>query len=129
MHSAFLVHWVDDAVQDKEYQMDDLEWHIAGTASRDEDEAIERIRTAHPDAVFIWLSRAPGLGIRTALRIKREAWEEDLPIVFVDGDENARNRARHLFPVARFTTAYDLEKTANELERDLKKKAKASKAS
>lgn len=129
MHSAFLVHWVDDAVQDKEYQMDGLEWQVAGTASRDEDEALRRIRSTHPDAVFIWLSRAPGLGIRTALRIKREDWEEDLPIVFVDGDEHARNRARHLFPVARFATAYDLDRTAAALERDLTKKAKASKAS
>ena len=83
--------------------------------SKDGARAARRIGTLNPDAVVIYLDRLPSHDRETARYLRSRPENRDLPVIFVDGRQEALGRIKTLLPDATYTTSEKLENALGEL--------------
>lgn len=103
----FLIHWDAVEAEERAERLRAEGWEVE-TEAEDGADAAERIRADVPAAVVISLDRLPSHGRETAHYLRSRYGESELPIVFVDGDEEKVEAARERVPEAVFTTSDEL---------------------
>ncbi|MCI0439036.1 MAG: hypothetical protein L0177_07880 [Chloroflexi bacterium] len=111
---VFLIHWnareADEyasALREQGYEVE--------VEARSGERAFESIRTDTPDAVAVFLSRQPSQGRDTARALRRLRRMQGVPLIFVDGKEEAIVRAMAEFEGATFTKASELSQALEAL--------------
>ncbi|MGH2544380.1 MAG: hypothetical protein ACRDIB_16430 [Ardenticatenaceae bacterium] len=111
---VFLIHWnareaeeYADALRDAGYDVE--------VEARDGRRAHDFIKDDPPDAVVIFLSRQPAVGRQTAESIMELRQMQRVPLVFVDGREDAVVKAMSEFVGATFTKSSELSEVLNQL--------------
>lgn len=97
----FLIHWHRGEAARHADALRRAGWTVEVEAE-DGARAAERIAAEPPDAVVIYLARLPSHGRETAHYLRTRYPPEDLPIVFVGGDEEQVARTRERVPEATF---------------------------
>jgi len=113
----FLIHW--NAVEAEQYasSLETSGWTVEFEFA-DGDRAGKRIKELQPSLILIYLSRLPSHGRATAEGLRALKSTRQIPIIFVDGKDEAVEKTRQLIPEATFTTSAELMdvlgKTTNE---------------
>lgn len=103
----FLIHWKAAEAAELAKPLLSQGWAV-DTEAEDGARAYRRIREDPPDAVVIYLTRLPSHGRETARALRSTKATRDLPIVFVDGQEDAVEKTKAMVPNATYTTSADL---------------------
>lgn len=107
---VFLVQWDPAAAEARACELRDEGW-LVETEAEDGARAFRAIRVGQPDVVVIDLSAKPSHGREVARSLRQSRTLVDLPIVFVDGDQAAIDKARAKVSGAIFTTSAALATT------------------
>ncbi len=110
----FLIHWNEEEAKERAERLRAEGWEVEVEA-KDGADAAERIKASPPDAVVVSLSRLPSHGRETARYLRSRYAPEDLPIVFVGGDEEKVARVREAVPQAAYTSFEGLPGVLEEL--------------
>ncbi len=106
----FLIHW--NPLEAQQYAFDLRgEGLDVDVESTDRARAGSKILKSTPDAVVIYLSRLPSHGRSTAHALRTRKMGRYIPIIFVDGNEDAVELTRKKIPDAVFTESNELYKT------------------
>lgn len=103
----FLIHW--NAVEAEQYtsSLESSGW-IVEYEFADGARAGKRIQELQPNLILIYLSRLPSHGRATAQGVRALKATRQIPIIFVDGKDEAVIKTRQLIPEAIFTTSAEL---------------------
>jgi len=112
----FLIHWNGAEAQELVRELEGLGWHMDFEA-QDGARAAKRIREAPPEAAVIFLSRLPSHGRETAHALRSFKATRQLPIIFVDGQDEAVQKTREKVPDAHFVTKDLLQMTLEQVVR------------
>ncbi|UCE35879.1 MAG: hypothetical protein JSW00_09930 [Thermoplasmata archaeon] len=104
----YLIHWHPFEAQEYAINLRAEGWQV-DVESKDGAQAGRKILSEIPDAVVIYLSRLPSHGCVTARSLRAYKEGRDLPIVFVDGKEEAIEMTKIKVPDCVFTTSDELE--------------------
>ncbi len=111
---VFLIHWnaweaeeYANALRGQGYEVE--------VEARSGERAFESIRKDTPDAVAVFLSRQPSQGRDTARALRRLRRMQGVPLIFVDGREEAVVRALAEFEGAAFTKSSELSQALEAL--------------
>ena len=74
----------------------------------------KRIQEEQPDVVVIYLTRLPSHGRETGHALKAILSDMKIPLIYVDGNEDAVKRTRSAVPEAIYTTTEKLNRTLAE---------------
>jgi hypothetical protein len=99
--SLVLVHWNEAEAKDLAKELSTAGWtvmveHGTGTVK------MKDLKTQPPHAVVISLRRLPSHGREWADALWYTKWGRQIPLVFVDGDEEKTDKLREKFLAARF---------------------------
>ncbi len=103
----FLIHWNPIEAQEYAYSLRDEGWDV-DVESKDDANAGRKILSHLPDAIVIYLSRLPVHGSAIAMGLRSYRGARDVPIVFVDGKEEAIKMTKAKVPEGMFTSSADL---------------------
>ena len=112
----FLVQWNEVAAQSIAAALRAQGWRVE-IETEDGHRAHRMIRRYVPDIVIVDLSHRPSHGRETARSLQAVAATRAMPVVFVGGEEKAREVTRALLPDAVFTTPAQLEQVLVRLSR------------
>ncbi|MBI2304533.1 MAG: hypothetical protein HYU86_07285 [Chloroflexi bacterium] len=104
----FLIHWSASEAAEFAIPLRARGWQVEVEAE-DGARAGKRIKENPPHVVVIYLTRLPSHGRETARYLRSLKATRHLPIVFVDGKEEAVARVRADVPDAVFTVTEELE--------------------
>lgn len=107
---VFLVHWREAEAEVLAREIRNMGWRV-DVESNDGARAGKRIKQDRPDVVVIYLSRLPSHGRETGYSLKGIKSLKDIPLVYVDGNEEAIARTRDVIPDAIYTTTEELDRT------------------
>jgi hypothetical protein len=107
---AFLVHWREAEAEVLAKEIRNMGWNV-DIETNDGDRAGSRIKADPPDVVVIYLSRLPSHGRETGHALSMIKATRDIPLVYVDGNDEAVNRTRTVVPDAIYTTTEQLNRT------------------
>jgi CheY-like chemotaxis protein len=107
---AFLVHWREAEAEVLAKEIRNMGWNV-DIETNDGDRAGQRIKADPPDVVVIYLSRLPSHGRETGHALSRIKATKDIPLVYVDGNDEAINRTKNVVPDAIYTTTEQLDRT------------------
>ncbi len=107
---VFLVHWREAEAEVLAREIRHMGWTVA-IESMDGDRANKRIREDPPDVVVIYLTRLPSHGRETGHALKTIKACRNIPLVYVDGNDEAVARTKHIVPDAVYTTTEELDRT------------------
>ncbi|UCE75454.1 MAG: hypothetical protein JSV56_07070 [Methanomassiliicoccales archaeon] len=105
----FLIHWNPLEAQEYAIPLRADGW-LVDVESKDGARAGKKILTEQPDAVVIYLSRLPSHGCVTARGVRLYQSGRHIPIIFVDGKEEAIQNTKSKVPDSVFTTNEELHK-------------------
>jgi CheY-like chemotaxis protein len=103
----FLIHWKTTETQGYAEQLRLTGWRVE-SESEDGARACQRIKESLPDIIVIFLSRLPSHGRETAHALRSMRSTRAVPIVFVDGKEDAIEKTRQKVPDAIYTPLENL---------------------
>jgi DNA-binding response OmpR family regulator len=103
----FLIHWNPLEAQQHAFDLRSEGWDV-DVESIDGARAGRKILTNTPDAVVIYLSRLPSHGRSTAHALRTRKMGRHIPIVFVDGKEEAVELTREKVPDGVYTESDEL---------------------
>src|SRR3989304_1402258 len=112
----FLIHWNGAEGQELVRELEGLGWHV-DLEAQDGARAGKRIREVSPEAVVIFLSRLPSHGRETAHALRSFKSTRQLPIIFVDGQDEAVQKTREKAPEALFVRKDLLQTTLEQVVR------------
>jgi hypothetical protein len=107
---AFLVHWREAEAEVLAKEIRNMGWNV-DIETNDGDRAGKRITNDPPDVVVIYLSRLPSHGRDTGHALSKIKATRDIPLVYVDGNDDAVTRTRTVMPDAVYTTTEQLDRT------------------
>lgn len=99
-----LIHWNEDEGLERRKQLEAFGFDAAFDFGEGLSIAMRQLRSSHPDAVVIDLSRLPSHGREVARTIRGAAATRHLPLVFVDGEPEKVKVTKALLPDATYTT-------------------------
>lgn len=97
----FLVAWDAALVYRRVGALQDAGWVVA-VETQDHAQAYRAIRSEQPDVVVVDLASRPADGQMLVRHLRLGKATRDLPVIFLDGDEDARLHTRDLLPGAIF---------------------------
>jgi len=112
--TLFLIHWKASEAEALATPLRTEGWQV-DIEAEDGARAGRAIKANQPDAVVIYLTRLPSHGRETADGLRSIKATRDIPIVFVDGNEEAIEKTRARVPSALYTTSGDLPKVLGQL--------------
>jgi DNA-binding response OmpR family regulator len=104
----FLIHWNESEAEALAEPLRSSGWEVE-VESRDGVRAWNSIKTNPPRAVVIYLTRLPSHGRETAQALKSFKATRATPIIFIDGKDEALEKAKAKVPDALFINTSDLE--------------------
>jgi hypothetical protein len=107
---AFLVHWREAEAEVLAREIRNMGWNV-DIETNDGDRVGKRIKDDPPDVVVIYLTRLPSHGRETGHALRGVKATKDIPLVYVDGSDEAVNRTRTAVPDAIYTTTEELDRT------------------
>ena len=107
---AFLVHWREAEAEVLAHEIRNMGWNV-DIETNDGDRVGKRIKEDPPDVVVIYLTRLPSHGRETGHALREINATKDIPLVYVDGNDEAVNRTRTVVPDAVYTTTEQLNTT------------------
>ena len=114
---AFLIHWNLSEAEEYAQNLRSAGWQVeieAGDGAR----AGNAIKVDPPQVVVIYLSRLPSHGRETAHALHSFKVTRNIPIVFVDGKEEAVEKTKVKVPDAIFTTSEELEHAIQKISQE-----------
>lgn len=108
--TVFLVHWRDAEAEVLAREIGHMGWNVV-FESVDSARAVRSIEETHPDVVVIFLTRLPSHGRETGAALRECEDTCEIPLVYVNGNDEAVDRTRAQLPDAVFTTTEELERT------------------
>lgn len=105
----FLIHWNEEEVEAKAAALRDLGWQVDLEAA-DGARAAKRIIENPPRIVLIYLTRLPSHGRETAKYLRSRKATQTLPMIFVDGHEDAITKTQEQVSNAVYTDEENLAK-------------------
>jgi hypothetical protein len=108
--TVFLVHWREAEAEVLAREIRHMGWCV-DVESNDGARAGKRITKDPPDVVVIYLTRLPSHGRETGQSLKDFKSTKNIPLVYVDGNDEAIARTRNLVPDAIYTTTEELDRT------------------
>lgn len=117
MSRILLVHWNEKEAKERARRIAGL-GHKVQTLYDSEKPNLSAVRNSPPELFVIDLTRLPSHGREIAGYFRRGKVTRQVPILFVDGDANRRERARQLIPDADFTDAAKIEPAINKAIRN-----------
>jgi DNA-binding response OmpR family regulator len=103
----FLIHWNPLEAQQHAFDLRSEGWDV-DVESTDGARAGCKILKNAPDAVVIYLSRLPSHGCSTAHALRTRKIGRNIPIVFVDGKEEALELTKEKVPDGVYTESDEL---------------------
>ncbi len=103
----FLVHWQRDEAEARAEALGAFGWSV-DVEAEDGARAVVNVLANPPAAVVISLGRLPSHGRETARGLHGSKRGRSIPILFLDGNEPAIEKARAAVPLATFATSDDL---------------------
>lgn len=110
---AFLVHWREAEAEVLAKEIRNMGWNVE-TETNDGDRAGKRIKDDPPDVVVIYLTRLPSHGRETGHTLRCIRATKNIPLVYVDGNDEAVSRTRNMVPDAIYTTTEELNRTLSD---------------
>lgn len=104
----FLIHWNQAEAEGFAAELRAAGWRVE-TEAEDGARAYRRIRELAPAAVVVHLDRKPSHGRITAESLRRNKSTREIPLYFVGGDDEAREKTRAALPHGVFLSADELE--------------------
>lgn len=104
----FYIHWNETEAEAQAQAFRDQGWDVRLEA-KDGARASRRIEGDPPNVVVISLTRLPSHGRETAAYLRSRRAGRGVPIVFVDGTEDAVEKAAAKVPEAIYTTTPELQ--------------------
>jgi len=106
---AFLIHWNTSEAEAHAQSLRESGWQVEIEAE-DGARAGIAIKADPPHVVVIYLSRLPSHGRETAHYLRSTKATCSIPIVFVDGKEEAVEKTRAKIPDAIYTSSEELDR-------------------
>lgn len=106
---VFLVHWNESQAEEYAEELRSDGWKVE-VQTEDGGRAFKFTRGNPPDVVVVHLSDKPSHGREVAHTLRQAKATRHLPIVFVDGEEEAVQKTKAKVPDAVFTTSAELRK-------------------
>jgi DNA-binding response OmpR family regulator len=103
----FLIHWKAAEAEELAKPLREDGWEVTCEA-QDGARAGKLIKTNPPDVVVIYLTRLPSHGRETGQGLRALKATRHLPIIFVDGIDEALAKTKAKVPDAVYTTAAEL---------------------
>ena len=103
MPNVLLIHWDKEGLEERAERLERAGYDVA-LCSKDGSAAFRAVGASAPHAVVIDLSRQPSHGKRLALALREKKTTRHLPIVFVDGTEEAVVAMKSAVPDAAYAT-------------------------
>jgi CheY-like chemotaxis protein len=113
--SLFLIHWNELEAAEIAQPLIALGWQVEYEAE-DGARAGKRIRELKPDVIVVYLSRLPSHGRETAHALRSMNATRSIPVVFVDGKQEAIEKTRLKVPGALFVTSAELDSVLARLD-------------
>lgn len=110
---VFLVHWREAEAEVLAHEIRNMGWTV-DWESDDGAMAGKRIKADPPDVVVIYLTRLPSHGRETGHSIHEKKGTRRIPLVYVDGSDEAIERTRTVVPDAVYTTTEKLDRTLSD---------------
>ena len=107
MKHAFLIHWHPDEAEALSLPLREAGWTVSIEAE-DGARACTTVKTGQPDVVVISLARKPSHGRITGEHLASQRATREIPLIFLDGTEEAIEKTRERIPSARFSTSAEL---------------------
>jgi DNA-binding response OmpR family regulator len=107
---VFLVHWREAEAELLANEIRHMGWDV-DVESNDGEKVGQRLRSEPADVVVIYLSRLPSHGRDTGHSIQEIKALQDIPLIYVDGNDEAVERTRTVMPDAVYTTTEELDRT------------------
>lgn len=104
----FLVDWDKDSAKQLSKTLGTKGWSVE-VETEDGGRAYGLIQKSNPQAVLVNLARKPSHGIELGSSLRDVKKTKDLPILFLDADDDVKTRAKKRVSNARFTTISRLE--------------------
>ena len=105
---VFLVHWREAEAEVLAREIRNMGWSVDWECG-DGAKAGKRISEDPPDVVVIYLTRLPSHGRETGHALRETKSVSKIPLVYVDGSEDAIARTRSVVPDAVYTTTEQLD--------------------
>ncbi len=112
----FLIHWNAPEAEELAKSLRNDGWDVV-TEAEDGARAARQILGAVPDAMVVYLNRLPSHGVGTAYYLRSVRETRHMPIVFVDGEEEAVEKAKDKVPDALFASDTELEEVLTPLSK------------
>lgn len=103
MPNVLLIHWDTNGLDERAERLERAGFDV-GVCAKDGSAAFRAVGASAPHAVVIDLSRQPSHGKRLALALRDKRTTRHIPVVFVDGTEEAIASLRDALPDATFAT-------------------------
>lgn len=103
-NKLFLFHWNKAEAANLAKSFREKGWTVA-VESENGARGGKKVADNPPDAVVIYLSRLPSHGRATASGLRGLKATREVPIVFVDGEKEIRERTKAVVPNAIYTTS------------------------
>ncbi|MBM4357846.1 MAG: hypothetical protein FJ096_07025 [Deltaproteobacteria bacterium] len=97
MPNVLLIHWDPNGLDERAERIERAGYDVA-VCAKDGSAAFRAVGASAPHAVVIDLSRQPGHGKRLALALREKRTTRHIPIVFVDGSDDAVTALREALP-------------------------------
>jgi len=104
----FLIHWNQAEAEGFAAELRAAGWQVE-TETEDGARAYRRIRELEPAAVVVNLDRKPSHGRITAESLRGSKATREIPVYFVGGDEDAREKTKASLPHGVFLSAAELD--------------------
>lgn len=104
---VFLVHWNESQAEEYAEELRSDGWKVE-VETEDGGRAYKFTRANEPDVIVAHLSDKPSYGREVAHTLRQAKATRHLPIVFVDGEEEAVQETKAKVPDAVFTTSAEL---------------------
>ena len=103
-----LIQWDEPSARRRAEQLEAHGWQVL-TEAEDGGRAYTLIRAERPDVVVVDLARKPSHGREVGRSLRQTRATRDLPLVFVDGDADARAQVAARVTDAVFAASAELE--------------------
>lgn len=110
---VFLVHWREAEAEVLAREIRNMGWTV-DIESNDGARVGRRLREHPADVVVIYLTRLPSHGRETGHALRAIKATKNIPLVYVDGNEEAVERTKTVVPDAIYTTTEQLDRTLSE---------------
>ena len=107
----FLVQFDPVSADRRAQELRECGWEVVGVEAEDGGRAHRGIRSHRPDMIILSLAHKPSHARELGRSLRATKATQDLPLVFVDGDDNAKRLTRSKVANGVYATSEELEAT------------------